>query len=116
MRISGELGSEVVAFQAGATFTDIANAVQLLSDATGVTAQVVGSQLELTSANYGTDAYVDVEVISEGVGGTFETNLSAQRKTGTNISAIVNGVGERGTCGSAIWPRSFSRLRTKSKS
>ena len=92
LRISGELGSEVFAFQAGATFDQISSAIQLVSDAIGVTANTVGSQLNLTSSNFGSKAFVGVEVISEGAGGTFETNLSAKRSTGADISARINGI------------------------
>ena len=96
MRVAGELGAEVFSFQAGTTFEQIATAIQSVSDATGVTAEVVGSQLVLTSSNYGSKAYVDVEVISEGTGGTFKDNLSAKRATGTDVAASVNGVQAKG--------------------
>jgi len=96
VRIGGELGSEVFSFQAGTTFQQIADAIQLVSDATGVVATVNGSTLELSSANYGTSAVVEVEVISEGAGGVFKTNLSAQRATGSDVVARVNGVQANG--------------------
>jgi flagellin len=91
VRIAGEIGSEVFTFQAGTTFDEIANAIELVSDATGVSAEVVGSQLTLTSTNYGGRAFIDVEVISEGDGGTFADNLSGTRAEGTDIVATVNG-------------------------
>ena len=96
LRISGELGSEVFAFQAGTTFAQIADAVQLVSDATGVTSEVVGSQLNLTSSNFGSKAFVAVEVISEGTGGTFESNLSVKRALGADVSARINGIQANG--------------------
>jgi len=46
----------------------------------------------MTSSGYGSDAVVDIEVITEGVGGTFATNLSATRANGLDIAATINGV------------------------
>ena len=48
--------------------------------------------LTVTSTDYGTASLVDIDVISEGTGGTFEASLSAARSTGTDIVATVNGV------------------------
>ncbi len=96
VRIGGHLGSEVFNFQAGSTFQQIANAIQLVSDATGVTATVNGSSLEFDSTKYGSNGFVDVEVISEGAGGTFKNNLSALRDEGTDIDARVNGIQANG--------------------
>lgn len=96
VRIGGHLGSEVFSFQAGSTFQQIANAIQLVSDATGVTATVAGSELQFDSTKYGSNGFVDVEVISEGAGGTFKDNLSALRSEGTDIDARVNGIQANG--------------------
>lgn len=96
IRIAGALGSEVFAFQAGTSFDEIASAIQLVSDATGVTAAVNGSKLELTSSDYGSKGLVDVEVISEGAGGTFAGNLGANRSNGTDVQAKVNGLKANG--------------------
>jgi len=92
IRLSGARGSEVFSFDAGTSFAQVASAIALVSDAIGVTAEVVSNQLRLTSTDYGSNAFVDVEVISEGTGGTFESNLSVKRDTGTDIQASVNGV------------------------
>ncbi len=92
-RISGELGSEVFSFASGATYSAIANAINSVTDATGVGATVeTNGDLTLTSSGYGTDAVVDVEVIAEGVTGIFASGLSDTRKTGTDIAATINGV------------------------
>lgn len=92
IRVAGETGSEVFAFKTGTTFDQIASAIRSVSDATGVTADVNGSSLVLNSTQYGSSAFVGVEVISEGAGGTFKDNLSSQRKTGSDVQATVNGV------------------------
>lgn len=91
VKIAGATGSEVFSFQAGATLTQVVNAVNLVSDSTGIDATAVTGDLQLRSSDYGSNAFVDVEVISEGAGGDFETGLSATRATGTDIVANVNG-------------------------
>ena len=91
VKLSGSSGSEVFNFGAGATADQITSALNLLSDSTGVTATNNANTLELRSAKYGSDQFVDVEVISEGSGGTFKSGLSANRANGTNVVAKVNG-------------------------
>ena len=92
-RISGEAGSEVFSFANGATYSAIADAINSVTDATGVAATVeTNGDLMLTSSGYGTQAVVDVEVITEGAAGIFATGLSATRATGTDIAATINGV------------------------
>jgi flagellin len=91
VRISGASGSEVFTFSAGASGAQIAAAVNLVSDATGVEAAFAGTTLTLNSSAYGSEAFVNVEVITEGGAGTFETNLSATRDEGSDIVATVNG-------------------------
>jgi len=96
VKIGGQKGSEVFTFELGATVTQIVDAVNLVSDATGVEATDNGGTLELDSVDYGTAAFVDVEVIEEGALGTFEAGLSATRVEGTDIAATVNGVTANG--------------------
>ena len=96
VRVSGREGSEVFSFQTGTTIDQIVSAINLVSDATGVTATNNSGQLQLDSAAYGTNSFVDVEVISEGDLGTFNDNLSAARITGLDIVARVNGVQANG--------------------
>jgi flagellin len=91
VRISGSKGSEVLQFESGAAGADIAAAINLLTDSTGVSAAFATTTLTLTSAGYGAAESVGVEVISEGGSGTFETNLSGTRDTGSDIVATVNG-------------------------
>jgi len=91
VRIGGSKGSEVFQFDTGATGTSIANAINLLTDSTGVSAAYAGTTLTLTSSDYGSEEFVDVEVISEGVGGTFGSSLSGTRDAGADVIATVNG-------------------------
>jgi len=88
--LSGASGTEVFSFQSGATGAQMEAAIDLVSDATGVTAGFAGTTLTLTSTAYGTDAFVDVNVISDA--GGFEASLPANtRDEGANIVATVNG-------------------------
>src|SRR5262245_28072845 len=96
VKIAGKKGSEVFTFELGATVTQIVDAVNLVSDATGVEATNNAGTLELDSTDYGSDAFVDVEVLDEGALGTFEAGLSGTRDTGTDIAATVNGVTANG--------------------
>lgn len=89
--LGGKSGVEVFSFQQYTKVSDIVAAVNLVSDATGVTATDNAGTLELDSVAYGSNAVVAVNVITEGSSGTFESNLSATRDTGTDINATVNG-------------------------
>lgn len=96
VKIGGKTGSEVFSFSSGATVTQVMNAINLVSDATGVTATtlVTSNGLDLRSIEYGTESFISVEVISDA--GGFRTNLSANRTTGVDIAATVNGVRANG--------------------
>lgn len=96
LRVAGKEGSEVFNFQTGTTVAQMVSAINLVTDATGVTATNNSGQLRLNSVEYGTKSDVSLEVISEGSLGNFETNLSAARATGTDIQARVNGVQANG--------------------
>lgn len=97
VRIGGDKGSEVFNFRAGATIDQIVNAVNLVSDGTGVQATNNAGVLNLNSTSYGSNGFVDVEVLSEGSGGVFGSSLSATRATGTDIAATVNGATASGS-------------------
>ena len=92
LRVAGREGSEVFNFQTGTTIDQMVAAINLVTDATGVTATNNAGQLRLNSVKYGTKSDVSLEVISEGTLGNFEDTLSAARATGQDIVARVNGV------------------------
>lgn len=96
VKIAGSSGGEVFTFEAGATLEQVVNAVNLVSDATGVEASDNGGVLELRSTGYGSDAVVDVEVLEEGALGGFEAGLSGTRAAGTDVTANINGVTANG--------------------
>ncbi len=92
-QLSGENGSETFNFGAGTAASQIASAVNLVSDSTGVSAAFdAAAGLTFQSTGFGSDTLVDIEVISEAAGGTFAAGLTAVRATGTDIVATVNGV------------------------
>ncbi len=90
-QLSGTQGAQVFSFDRGATFAQISSAVNLVSDATGVSAAVASGILTFTSTDYGTEAEVRAEIISEATLGTFAANLNATADAGTDIAATING-------------------------
>ena len=96
-KLSGTTGSEVFSFDANTSLTTIVAAINLVSDSTGVTADGdTADTLTLSSSDYGSDAFVDIEVLTEGSGGVFEASLSDTRANGTDIQATVNGFSANG--------------------
>ncbi len=92
-QLNGVDGAETFNFGAGTSATQIADAVNLVSDSTGVSAAAsTATGLIFTSTAYGSDALINIDVINEGPLGTFGASLSANRETGTDIVATVNGV------------------------
>ena len=96
VQLRGSNGSEVFQFETGATLNSIIQSINLVSDATGIVANNDSGNLKLTSNEYGSNAEIDIEIISEGTGGTFESGLSALRSEGTDIVASINGVTANG--------------------
>lgn len=92
LSVGGLTGREVFNFDAGASINQISAAINLVSDATGVTTAQSGSELTFNAVDYGSKGLVDIEVINEGTAGTFASSLSARRAEGTDIQASINGV------------------------
>jgi flagellin len=98
-QLSGSSGSEVFSFGAGTGITDLVSAINSQSDATGVTASANGTSLQLKSTEYGSDQFVNLAVIQEGVGGTITAGLggaTTARNAGTDVVATVNGITANG--------------------
>ncbi len=96
VRLTGATGAEVFQFQKGASLDSVIQSINLVQDATGITATNDTGALKLNSTTYGSKGLVDVEVISEGTGGTFKSGLTASRASGTDIVATVNGTAATG--------------------
>ncbi len=99
LKIAGNRGNEVRNFGAGTSLDGIAEAINLVSDSTGVSARVVSgsttNDLVLTSIDYGSDAYIETETIGNpALFQTYDRNGSAvsSRITGTDVQVRVNGV------------------------
>ena len=96
LEIGGKNGFEVFNFGTGSTISQIADAINLVSDATGVSANVSGADLVLTTKDFGSQAFVSAKALT----GSFATNDSlgaaSTRATGTDVSARVNGVQANG--------------------
>lgn len=90
--LSGADGAEVLSFGAGTTIAEVAKGINLVSDATGVSATVNSTTLELVSTAYGSDAFVDISVIEDDA-----ALFSDSRVEGSDIVASVNGVSATGS-------------------
>ncbi|TWT37919.1 A-type flagellin [Posidoniimonas corsicana] len=98
-QLSGATGSEVLTFEANTSLELLVNGINAVSDATGVTAEANGTSdgLILSSSAYGSNAFVDLQIIEEGSSGAFTTELGqGDRQVGTDIVASVNGITANG--------------------
>jgi flagellin len=91
MNIGGLQGIDVFKFSQGTAANEVAAAINLVQDSTGVSATQNNGLLSITSAAYGSKAFATVEVLDEGVAGTFKQALSADRANGIDIVAKING-------------------------
>ena len=96
LKLNGNSGSEVFSFDQGTTLLQVVDAVNLVSDSTGIEAVNNAGVLELKSTAYGSHSLVDAEVISEGSAGTFGDGLSGTRASGTDIEGTINGLQANG--------------------
>lgn len=96
--LQGSTGSEVFNVSGGSSIDDLVSQINLVTDATGISAAADGTTLQLTSSDYGSDALVDLRVIEEAATGTFTTEIgSSVRDEGADISAKVNGLDASGS-------------------
>jgi flagellin len=108
LELSGSKGSQVLNLAANTSRADVINAINLIKDSTGVEAAAVagdatGTQIQITSTDYGINAFVNVHVISGSQTfyttrdpGTGTLSDASTRDTGTDIQATVNGVAAQG--------------------
>ncbi len=95
-QLSGPRGTEVFSFEAGASVNQVVQAINLLSDSTGVVATQSAGLMTLQSIDYGSKASISIDVIREGADGQFDTAVATKRTTGNDIVATVNGVMAQG--------------------
>jgi flagellin len=92
IELSGNLGSEILAFASGQTIDQIAASINDITDSTGVVASSNGSTLVLKSAEFGDDAFVQVKALSgQFVATGFGVSDAANRKSGRDATVLVNG-------------------------
>jgi flagellin len=100
LEIGGRDGFEAFNFGATTTTAQIAEAINLVTDATGVTATVAGGTLSLESREYGSESFVSVRTLNSNDGGSFTTtdanSAAAERVNGTDVQARINGVSANG--------------------
>jgi flagellin len=91
--LSGVTGAEVFNFQAGTTLDSVVDAINLFTDATGVTASGAGTTLTFSSSAYGAKAFIDLKVLTEDSTGDFTTAIGqGARDTGSDAVARINGL------------------------
>jgi flagellin-like hook-associated protein FlgL len=89
LSLTGDRGSAAITVTTGESLATVATRINAESHLTGVTATVAGNDLRLQSIAYGTDADVQVEVVS----GTFAVTGGAGDGTATGVDAMatING-------------------------
>lgn len=100
IEVAGNLGVQSLSFASGTTLSAVIAAVNTVRDTTGVSASLRNgasqlSGLYFTSLGLGSDSFVSVRKIGSGGAGfqtfTEPSGSAAQRDSGRNVSAIVNG-------------------------
>lgn len=84
--VDGVRGSATFTLSSGATTQDIVDAFNSATYLTGISATVNGTDVELTSADYGSNATIEIEATT----GTFNT-ASGNSAQGTDAVATING-------------------------
>jgi flagellin len=99
LTITGEGGSTSITIASGSDQTAVINAINDVTDLTGVEATTSGTAIRLTSQNYGTDAFVSVTVL--GGDEDFVNDGNVSKISGTDATVTVNGA-SAGVDGTAV--------------
>ena len=96
LEIAGTEGVQVLQFVSGQSMQSVVDAVNRLRDSTGVSAALVSagdlsSGIVFNSIEYGSDSFVSVRRLGD-EGDFFDSQISDQRATGQDVTAIVNGI------------------------
>jgi flagellin len=91
VELSGRMGTDILSFQSGSTQAEVRDAINSITDATGIRAAVSGGSLVLVSTEYGSDAFVSVRSINGTFMGSTITTGSTQRDDGFDPNVMVNG-------------------------
>ncbi len=87
LEVRGEYGADVLSFASGTTLSDMATAINSSQELTGVTASAAGGTLYLNSTNYGSDALVEIQVLT----GDFTPTGGVVTDTGVDPTVTING-------------------------
>lgn len=85
LEVSGNFGTEQLSFASGTAVSSIATAINGVKTATGVSAAIVGGNLQVNSIGYGSEQFVGLRAIT----GTFSPNT--EKSYGENAGVTVNG-------------------------
>jgi flagellin len=99
IEVAGNGGTEQLSFSSGTTVSAIAASINAVTTATGVSATVSGSNLYVTSTEYGSDQFVSLKTVA----GTFTPTTT--KDYGRDASVTINGA-EAQANGKAISYRS----------
>lgn len=91
LEVAGNLGTETISFGSNAAIAEVAAAVNQSRDLTGVSATVVGTELQFNSIKYGSSQFVSVRAIN----GTFTVtggDAGATKDRGRDATVQINGV------------------------
>ncbi len=100
LEIAGNLSVQTITFVSGTSLADVVDAINVLSDATGVSAALVDSMnltsgITFNSVGYGSSQFVSVRNIGPG-GSFFDVQLAqggpaVTRDEGQDVAAVING-------------------------
>lgn len=101
LQLGGKSGFETFNFGTGSTVQQIRDAVNLVSDATGVSASVAsastsGTYLKLSSVEYGSDAFVSAKALSGSFNAVNLSGTATERAAGQDVAVRINGVQAQG--------------------
>ncbi len=85
LEVSGNLGTEQLSFASGTAVSSIATAINGVKTATGVSATIVGGNLQVNSIGYGANQFVGLRAIT----GVFTPDT--EKSYGQNAGVTVNG-------------------------
>lgn len=89
--LAGSQGAETFTFEAGTSAAHIVAMVNLFCDRTGVSARLAEDGGILFQSNlFGTLGTIHISVFSEPEQGTFQTSLSSEDATGSDVVATIN--------------------------
>jgi len=96
LEVAGAEGEQVLQFVSGTAMSAVGTAVNQRKDSTGISASLVdasdlSSGVVFSSTDFGSDAFVSVNRIGDS-GDFFDDEISANRDTGRDVVAVVNGM------------------------